>query len=55
YSYRRAPFKYSQFVRRSGAAFVQVIGGSQGLLFPTRRLLGPSRMGSAMKSKEQKP
>ncbi|OAX41560.1 hypothetical protein K503DRAFT_863759 [Rhizopogon vinicolor AM-OR11-026] len=54
YSYRRAPFKHSQFVHRSGAAFVQVLGGSQGFLFLTNRLLGPGRMGSAMKSKEQK-
>lgn len=55
YSYRRAPYKHSQFVHRSGVAFVQVIGGSQGLLFLTNRLLGPGRMGSAMKSKEQRP
>ncbi|KAG1728619.1 uncharacterized protein EDB91DRAFT_1161332 [Suillus paluster] len=55
YSYRRAPFKHSQFIHRSGVAFVQVIGGSQGLLFLTNRLLGPGRMGSAMKSKEQRP
>ncbi|KAG2037378.1 hypothetical protein BDR03DRAFT_920145 [Suillus americanus] len=55
YSYRRAPFKHSQFVHRSGVAFVQVVGGSQGLLFLTNRLLGPGRMGNAMKSKEQRP
>jgi hypothetical protein len=55
YSYRRAPFKHSQFVHRSGVAFVQVLGGSQGFLFLTNRLLGPGRMGSAMKSKEQRP
>lgn len=53
YSYRRAPFKHSQFVHRSGAAFVQVLGGSQGFLFLTNRLLGPGRVGSTMKNKEQ--
>lgn len=55
YSYRRAPFKHSQFVHRSGVAFMQVLSGSQGFLFLTNRLLGPGRMGSAMKSKEQRP
>jgi hypothetical protein len=55
YSYRRSPFKYSQFVHRSGVCFVQVLGGSLGFLFLTNRLMGPGRMGTAMKSKEQKP
>jgi len=54
YSYRRSPFKYSQFVHRSGVAFIQVLGGSQGFLFLTNRLMGPGRMGTALKSKEQK-
>lgn len=55
YSYRRNAFKYSQFVHRSGVAFVQVLGGSDGFLFLTNRLMGPGRMGTTMKSKEQKP
>jgi DEP domain-containing protein 5 len=38
YSYRRSPFQYSQFVHRSGIAFVQVIGGSDGYRFLTNRL-----------------
>ncbi|EIN07073.1 hypothetical protein PUNSTDRAFT_114572 [Punctularia strigosozonata HHB-11173 SS5] len=58
YSYRREPFKYSQFVHRSGVAFVQVVGGTQGFLFLTNRLMGPTRMGTSMKGinqKEQRP
>jgi DEP domain-containing protein 5 len=58
YSYRREPFKYSQFVHRSGVAFVQVVGGTQGFLFLTNRLMGPGRMGSSVKGmgqKEQRP
>ncbi|KAH7914031.1 hypothetical protein BJ138DRAFT_1123902 [Hygrophoropsis aurantiaca] len=55
YSYRRAPFKYSQFVHRSGVAFVQVLGGSQGFLFLTNRLIGPGRMGTTLKSKDHRP
>ncbi|KIK63627.1 hypothetical protein GYMLUDRAFT_196378 [Collybiopsis luxurians FD-317 M1] len=51
YSYRRSPFKYSQFVHRSGVAFVQVLGGSQGFLFLTNRLMNPARMG---KNKEHR-
>lgn len=48
YSYRRSPFTYSQFVHRSGVAFVQVLGGAQGFLFLTNRLMGPGRFaGSA--------
>lgn len=53
YSYRRSPFKYSQFIHRSGVAFVQVLGGKEGFLFLTNRLLGPGRMGTT-KSKERK-
>ena len=44
YSYRRAPYKHSQFVHRSGVAFVQVIGGEKGFLFLTNRLLAPGRL-----------
>ncbi|KIL00075.1 hypothetical protein PAXRUDRAFT_822018 [Paxillus rubicundulus Ve08.2h10] len=55
YSYRRAPFKCSQFVHRSGVAFVQVLGGSQGFLFLTNRLMGPGRIGAALKSRDYRP
>lgn len=51
YSYRRSPYEYSQFVHRSGVAFIQVLGGAQGFLFLVNRLMGPGRMGSALKSK----
>ncbi|KZT26603.1 hypothetical protein NEOLEDRAFT_1062935 [Neolentinus lepideus HHB14362 ss-1] len=54
YSYRRAPFSYSQFIHRSGVAFVQVLPNGNGFLFLTNRLLAPGRMG-ALKSKEQRP
>ncbi|KAI0351532.1 hypothetical protein OH77DRAFT_1429604 [Trametes cingulata] len=50
YSYRRSPFKYSQWVHRSGVAFIQVLGGSQGFLFLTNRLMAPGRIGTAFKS-----
>lgn len=50
YSYRRAPFKYSQWVHRTGVAFIQVLGGSQGFLFLTNRLMAPGRIGTAFKS-----
>ncbi|KAI6028590.1 hypothetical protein F5J12DRAFT_903538 [Pisolithus orientalis] len=55
YSYRRAPFKYSQFVHRSGVAFVQVLGDSQGFLFLTNRLMGSGRMGTTLKSRDPRP
>ncbi|KAJ7143200.1 hypothetical protein C8R43DRAFT_579168 [Mycena crocata] len=55
YSYRRSPFKYSQFVHRSGVAFVQVLGGEKGFLFLTNRLMGPGRMGTTLKNKEHRP
>ena len=42
YSYRRASFKYSQFVHKSGLAFVQVIGGQEGFRWLTNRLAGAS-------------
>ncbi|KAJ7633176.1 hypothetical protein FB45DRAFT_1058142 [Roridomyces roridus] len=51
YSYRREPFKYSQFVHRSGVAFVQVLGGEKGFLFLTNRLIGTGRM----KNKDKRP
>jgi hypothetical protein len=54
YSYRRSPYKYSQFVHHSGAGFVQVLGGSQGFLFLTNRLVGPGRVGT-MKTKDYRP
>ncbi|KDQ61245.1 hypothetical protein JAAARDRAFT_204979 [Jaapia argillacea MUCL 33604] len=57
YSYRRSPSQYTQFVHRSGVAFVQIQGKSQGFLFLTNRLMGPGRMGTALKGslKEQRP
>lgn len=53
YSYRRQPFKYSQWVHRSGVAFVQVLGGADGFLFLTNRLIAPGKIGAALKL--QKP
>ncbi|KAG6829875.1 hypothetical protein H0H92_003220 [Tricholoma furcatifolium] len=44
YSYRRSPYKYSQFVHKSGMGFIQMLGGSQGFVFLTNRLMGPGRM-----------
>lgn len=44
YSYRRSAFTHSQFVHRTGVAFVQVLGGSDGFLFLTNRLMAPGRM-----------
>ncbi|KAJ6531070.1 hypothetical protein B0H19DRAFT_468673 [Mycena capillaripes] len=55
YSYRRSPFKYSQFVHRSGVAFMQVLGGEKGFLFLTNRLMGPGRMGTTLKNKDHRP
>lgn len=43
YTYRRSPFTHSQFVHRTGVAFVQVLGGSRGFLFLTNRLMGAGR------------
>ncbi|KAF9008542.1 hypothetical protein BDZ89DRAFT_1078965 [Hymenopellis radicata] len=43
YSYRRSPYKYSQFIHRSGVAFIQVKGGTEGFLFLTNRLMGSGR------------
>jgi len=55
YSYRRAPFKYSQWVHRSGVVFAQILGGANGFLFLTNRLIASGRMGTSLKSKEQIP
>lgn len=55
YSYRRSPHRYSQFVHRTGVAFVQVLGGHKGFLFLTNRLMAPGRMNSAVKAKEHPP
>lgn len=46
YSYIRSRIAHSQYVHRSGVAFVQVIGDEAGFLFLTNRLMGPARMGS---------
>lgn len=57
YSYRigRASFKHSQWIHRSGVAFAQVLGGTNGFLFLTNRLIAPGRMGTSLKSKELRP
>ena len=49
YSYRRLPFKYSQWVHRSGVAFIQILGGADGFLFLTNRLIAPGKVGAALK------
>ncbi|OCH92225.1 hypothetical protein OBBRIDRAFT_464550 [Obba rivulosa] len=49
YSYRRSPYKHSQWVHKSGVAFVQVVGGNQGFLFLTNRLMAPGRLGTSLK------
>ena len=49
YSYRRSHFRHSQWVHRSGVAFVQVLGGRQGFLFLTNRLMAPGRIGTSLK------
>jgi len=54
YSYRRTAFKYSQWVHRSGVAFIQIVGGIAGFLFLTNRLMAPGRMGTSLKCKEQR-
>ncbi|KAF8504057.1 hypothetical protein BU17DRAFT_78315 [Hysterangium stoloniferum] len=46
YSYRRTSYTFTQFVHRSGAAFVQVLSGHEGFKFLTNRLLGPGRLGT---------
>ncbi|PPQ63384.1 hypothetical protein CVT24_005649 [Panaeolus cyanescens] len=52
YTYRHMAYDYSQFVHRSGVAFVQVLGGSDGFLFLTNRLMG---IGRALKFKDKLP
>ncbi|KAG8906511.1 vacuolar membrane-associated protein iml1 [Tulasnella sp. 403] len=42
YSYRRSSFRETQWVHKSGLAFVQVIGGSEGFKWLTNRLAGTS-------------
>ncbi|KAG9009263.1 vacuolar membrane-associated protein iml1 [Tulasnella sp. JGI-2019a] len=42
YSYRRSSFHHSQFVHKSGLAFVVVIGGTEGFRWMTNRLAGAS-------------
>ncbi|KEP52401.1 vacuolar membrane-associated protein IML1 [Rhizoctonia solani 123E] len=53
YSYRRDPFTYSQFVHKSGLAFCQVVGGTEGFRWLTNRLLAPGNyaMGAQGKPK----
>ncbi len=61
YSSRPSRFDHSQFVHRSGAAFVQVLGGAQGFLWLNNRLYnshsssaaggGPSSRGQAGKGR----
>ncbi|CAE6439199.1 unnamed protein product, partial [Rhizoctonia solani] len=53
YSYRRDPFTYSQFVHKSGLAFCQVVGGTEGFRWLTNRLLAPTNhaMGAQGKPK----
>jgi hypothetical protein len=53
YSYRRAPFKHSQWIHRSGVVFAQVLGGTNGFLFLTNRLISHGR--TSLKSKEMRP
>lgn len=55
YSYRRLPYKYSQFVHRSGAAFVQVVGGGEGFLFLPNRLMSRLSPSQIKSKKEVKP
>lgn len=55
YSYRRGAFTHSQFVHRTGVAFVQVLGGAEGFLFLINRLMGPGRAGANMKNRGIRP
>jgi DEP domain-containing protein 5 len=54
YSYRRSPCDYSQFVHRSGVIFVQVLGGERGFVLLSNRLMGPGRMGTVARSRNNK-
>jgi hypothetical protein len=49
YSYRASMFAHSQYVHRSGVAFVQLVGGSDGFLFLTNRMMFQGRMGPTRK------
>ena len=55
YSYRRPSFTHSQFVHRTGVAFVQVRGGEEGFLFLTNRLMGPGRASQSLKNRGMRP
>lgn len=50
YSYRRGSFKHSQFIHKSGIAFVQVVGGREGFRWLTNRLLASSNSGGGGKN-----
>jgi DEP domain-containing protein 5 len=54
YSYRASKFTHSQYVHRSGVAFVQLVGGLEGFLYLTNRLMFHGRPGAARKH-EQSP
>jgi hypothetical protein len=55
YSYRANKFTHSQYVHRSGVAFVQLVGGSEGFLFLTNRLMFHNRIGAAARKHEPSP
>lgn len=55
YSYRRSAFTHSQFVHRTGVAFVQVLGGAEGFLFLTNRLMGHGKTSPNAKSRGVSP
>ncbi|KZV88281.1 hypothetical protein EXIGLDRAFT_839316 [Exidia glandulosa HHB12029] len=52
YSYRTTPFQHSQYVHKSGAAFVQVIGGTEGFRWLKNRLVQGEK-GSLSPTKEK--
>ncbi|KAH7107515.1 hypothetical protein BKA62DRAFT_136205 [Auriculariales sp. MPI-PUGE-AT-0066] len=47
YSYRASTFRYPQYVHRTGAAFVQIVGGHEGFRWLKNRLLHAERGTSA--------
>lgn len=56
YSYRTTPFSHSQYVHKSGAAFVQIIGGNEGFRWLKNRLIQGEKGGLAQaKEKEYLP
>ncbi|KAL5532853.1 IML1 [Sanghuangporus sanghuang] len=55
YSYRRSAFTHSQFVHRSGVAFIQVLGGTEGFLFLINRLMSTGRAGPNLKNRGIRP